>query len=130
MLHRVVYCLLLLIASAVVVCPAGLAQDKKEKRTDRQRWEWRMTDSKGNELEKGTFVGYQTGEKKTGKKQVQIGTWKKVGKEKVSLTFTLGRLEGSTELRVIKANPPTLEGELVRKKEGDKVKLHIVIYSD
>ena len=129
-----IWSLCLALASAVPVCGTASAEardnpkDKGNQLPGRARWEWKLFNAKGNEVDAGTFTGTVTGEVKKGDKV--IGSWTAPAIDKVSVTFTDGPLKGKAELTQTKADPPTFEGEPTLADKEGKHKLVIKLVVD
>lgn len=122
--------LLLAFALSLLLCGSAQSQDVLK---GKARWEWALYNSKGKKIEDGKFMGYVTGEIKHGTNQDEVGKWKAVKPNVVSVTFNWkGKLEGSGELTLKKDDPVTYEGTFERKtgKKTDKGKLVVVLKKD
>jgi hypothetical protein len=120
----------LCLALASALPAGGAAAADKDKGKDElpgaARWEWKLYNGKGDEVDAGTFIGTVTGEVKKGKDV--IGAWTAPAKDKVNVTFTEGPLKGKAELSQTKADPPTFEGDL--EKNGAKHKFVVKLLKD
>lgn len=96
--------------------------------TGRARWEWKILDAKGKSEEAGTFMAYQNGDIKHGKKQEKVGSF--TGKlNKIAATFTKGPLKGEVKLKLSERKPVAYRGELIRADET-KADVEVVIIND
>ncbi len=136
MLRLIVRGLCLALVPAVLACGTATAAPKDKKDKDRPgktgdpdkendlkgraRWVWTLSNEQGKVVDRDTFRGYRSGEVFHAKKR--IGTWRSGGPTVILVTFTDGKLKGSTTLQQTKAVPPTYQGDLVRSG-GKKFKL-------
>jgi len=89
-------------------------------------WGWHLFDMKGNSLNKNRFRGTVEGKLTLNSKD--IGTWKKSGKDGMTLDFTRGTLKGKAELKLVPMQRPTYQGTLVN--DDGKFTLRIELVKD
>jgi hypothetical protein len=91
------------------------------------RWAFTAYDADGKVVEEGTFRA--TKDFKIYKGGTQIGTWKRVAADKVSVEITEGKMKGTMELTQTRKDTPTFLGPWTQA-DGTKAKARLKMLED